>query len=116
MPPPHPFARGCSFDGYYVQELQPLGNERIANSVHRSYGIWTKLGLAHKIQESAVERIFDVGTGNVKAEEDRMILFISGALFGMILGLTVSAYAAGIFGTGRPSAVDRYKGRGGGLR
>jgi hypothetical protein len=47
--------------------------------------------------------------GNVaeasRTEEDRMVLFLSGALFGLILGLTVSAYAAGIFGTG----LDRYK-------
>jgi len=34
-----------------------------------------------------------------------MVLFLSGTLFGLILGLTVSAYAAGIFGTG----LDRYK-------
>jgi hypothetical protein len=42
------------------------------------------------------------GKIEAKTEEDRMVLFISGALFGLILGLTVSAYAAGIFGTGRP--------------
>jgi hypothetical protein len=41
-----------------------------------------------------------------------MVLFISGAFFGVILGLTMSAYAAGIFGTGhRNGLVDRYKGR-----
>ena len=30
-----------------------------------------------------------------------MVLFISGALFGLILGLTLSAYVAGVFGIGR---------------
>jgi hypothetical protein len=48
-------------------------------------------------------------TGNVaervQTEEDGMVLFLSGALLGLILGLTVCAYAAGIFGTG----LDRYK-------
>jgi hypothetical protein len=46
-----------------------------------------------------------------KTEEDRMVLFIAGALFGLILGLTASAYAAGVFGTGRPVALERTKGR-----
>ena len=36
-----------------------------------------------------------------------MVLFIAGALFGLILGLTASAYAAGVFGTG----LEHYKGR-----
>jgi hypothetical protein len=41
-----------------------------------------------------------------------MVLFVSGALFGLILGLTISAYAAGVFATGRPNGLDRYKGWG----
>jgi hypothetical protein len=40
-----------------------------------------------------------------------MVLFIAGALFGLIFGLTVCAYAAGVFDTGRAEGPARDKGR-----
>jgi hypothetical protein len=45
-----------------------------------------------------------------------MVLFIAGALFGLIFGLTVCAYAAGVFDTGRTEGLARYKGRARSLR
>jgi hypothetical protein len=46
-----------------------------------------------------------------RTEDDQMVLFIAGALFGLIFGLTVCAYAAGVFDTGRAEGPARDKGR-----